>query len=139
MNWTSISTNLVANGPVHAFAISNGFLFAGTNNGVWRLPLSVNTIDPGWVHSPETFSLTQNFPNPFNPATTIRYSMPNRSQVLLTVYNTVGQKVATLVQEQQEAGSYEVKFDGSALASGVYFYRLQAGSFMQTRKLLLLR
>jgi hypothetical protein len=138
-NWTSISTNLVANGPVHAFAISNGFLFAGTNNGVWRLPLSVNTVDPGWVHSPETFSLTQNFPNPFNPSTTIRYALPHRSHVTLTVFNTLGQQVAQLVNGDIDAGNHEIQFNATNLASGVYFYRIQAGSYVETRKLCLIR
>jgi hypothetical protein len=88
---------------------------------------------------PVSFTLAQNYPNPFNPATTIRYTLPHRSQVLLAVYNTLGQRVAALVQGQEEAGSYEVKFDGSNLASGVYFYRLQAGTYVETKKLLLLR
>jgi len=70
---------------------------------------------------------------------TIRYALPHKSQVLLAVYNTLGQQVATLVQGLKEAGSYEVKFDGTALASGVYFYRLQTSNYVETRKLLLLR
>jgi Secretion system C-terminal sorting domain len=85
------------------------------------------------------YSLEQNYPNPFNPSTTIRYGIPMRSNVSLIVYNTLGQRVAALVQGQQEAGSYEVKLDASELASGVYFYRLQAGTYVETKKLLLLR
>jgi hypothetical protein len=88
---------------------------------------------------PQQFSLVQNYPNPFNPVTTIRYGLPHRSDVKLTVYNTVGQTVTTLVQESQEAGYHEVKFDASNLASGVYFYRLQAGTFVATKKLLLMK
>jgi hypothetical protein len=89
--------------------------------------------------TPQDFLLGQNYPNPFNPTTTIRYALPYRSRVNLTVYNTLGQQVAIPIHAQQEAGSYEVKFDGSALASGVYFYRLQTGGFVDTKKLLLLR
>jgi len=88
---------------------------------------------------PRTAELEQNYPNPFNPSTTIRYALPHKAQVLLTVFNTLGQQVATLVHRQEEAGIYEVKFDGSGLASGVYFYRLQTGSFVETKKLLLLK
>ena len=85
------------------------------------------------------YTLEQNYPNPFNPTTTIRYGLSHRSHVLITVYNTLGQKVTELVNGEIEAGSHEVKFDGSNLASGVYFYRLQAGSYTETKKLLLVR
>jgi hypothetical protein len=88
---------------------------------------------------PVRMTLHQNYPNPFNPSTTIRYGLPHKSTVQLTVFNTLGQQVAVLEQGEKEAGYHEVKFDGTGLSSGVYFYRLQAGDFVQTRKLLLLR
>jgi len=89
--------------------------------------------------TPGGVTLSQCFPNPFNPSTTIHYALPHRSQVFLAVFNALGQQVATLVQAEQDAGSYDVKFDGSALASGMYFYRMQSGSFTETKKLLLIR
>jgi len=88
---------------------------------------------------PASFALQQNYPNPFNPSTVIRYGLPNRTHVSLAVFNTLGQQVALLQNGEQEAGYQEVKFDGSPLSSGVYFYRIEAGSFVQTRKLLLLK
>jgi hypothetical protein len=88
---------------------------------------------------PAVFSLAQNFPNPFNPETTIRYGLPSRSYVLLAVYNTLGERVAVIAEGEQESGFHEVRFDGSALASGVYYYRLQAAGFVQTKKLSLLK
>lgn len=88
---------------------------------------------------PVRYALEQNYPNPFNPATTIRYSLPHKSQVSLTVYNTLGQQVATLVDGSQEAGYHDVRFDGSRLSSGMCFYRLHAGDFIQSKKCLLLK
>jgi WD40 repeat protein len=87
----------------------------------------------------ESIFLAQNYPNPFNPSTTIRYGLPSRSHVTLTVFNALGQQVATLVEGEQEAGFHEAVFDASGLASGVYLYRLTAGSFVDTRKLILVR
>jgi hypothetical protein len=85
------------------------------------------------------FELYDSYPNPFNPSTTIRYALPYSSNVALAVFNALGQQVATLVNGIQQAGYHEVKFDGSNLASGVYFYRIQAGSFVQAKKLILVR
>ena len=83
------------------------------------------------------FMLSQNYPNPFNPSTTIRYGLPHKSVVELNVYNALGQQVDLLARGEREAGYHEVRFDGGTLPSGVYFYRLQAGSFVETRRLLL--
>jgi hypothetical protein len=88
---------------------------------------------------PSDYSLSQNYPNPFNPSTTIRYALPTRSQVTLAVFNTLGQHVALLLQREQEAGYHEAVFNASDLASGVYLYRLQAGDFVQTKRLVLVR
>jgi len=96
-------------------------------------------VGPGGSTLPGGYVLLQNYPNPFNPTTTIRYGVPRQSAVTLSVFNTLGQQVATLVNETQAAGYHEVKFDGSNLASGVYFYRLTAGYFVATNRLLLLR
>jgi hypothetical protein len=83
--------------------------------------------------------LDQNYPNPFNPTTTIGYALPWRSRVTLSVYTALGQIVTTIVNGEEQAGYHEVRFDGIGLASGVYFYRLQAGSFVKTMKALILR
>ena len=91
------------------------------------------------VSAPQKFALAQNYPNPFNPATTIRYGLPARAHVTLSVYNTLGERVIDLINGDIDAGYHEVKFDGSGLASGVYFYRLQAGTFVEAKKLVLLR
>ena len=88
---------------------------------------------------PALFWLSQNYPNPFNPSTTIRYCLPNRLHVTLTVYNTLGQQVAVLQNGEQQAGFHELQFDASGLASGVYLYRLQAGDFISTKRMLILK
>jgi hypothetical protein len=125
---------------VHTFTIDNaGYAYAGTNNGVWRRQLSqiVSVSQP--PEFPKAIRLDQNYPNPFNPSTTIRYALPQRSLVTLSVFNTLGQEVATLVQGEYEADFHEVTFDASSLPSGMYFYRLRAGDFVETKKLLVLR
>jgi hypothetical protein len=88
---------------------------------------------------PIAFALEQNYPNPFNPSTIITYELPRASRVTLTVYDILGREVSLLVNEKKDAGVHEVTFDAAGLASGVYFYRLQAGSFVDTKKLLLVR
>ena len=100
-----------------------------TLNGIDRIPSDV----------PKAFSLSQNYPNPFNPTTTIRYHLADNSHVRLTVWNMLGRRIATLVDENQPKGVYQVTFNASRLASGVYFYRLQAGSKMFVKKMMLMK
>jgi photosystem II stability/assembly factor-like uncharacterized protein len=116
--------------------------YLGTRGGgVWKRQLSemVVSATKETTALPEMWELLQNFPNPFNPTTAIRFSLPRRSYVRLAVYNTLGQEVTHLINGEVDAGPHEIKFDASNLPSGVYFYRLQAGSFTGTKRLLLVR
>jgi len=88
---------------------------------------------------PVQYALFQNYPNPFNPSTKITYTIPELSFITLKVYDVLGKEIATLVNEEKPAGNYEVEFDSSELTSGIYFYRLQAGSFVETKKMILLK
>ena len=88
---------------------------------------------------PRVYRLIQNYPNPFNPSTTIRYELPKATNVSLKIFNTLGQQVAALVNEKEEAGSYEVQWSASNVPSGVYLYRLQAGDYVETKKLVVLK
>jgi hypothetical protein len=89
--------------------------------------------------APSVFSLSRNYPNPFNPGTAISYQLPVNSFVTLKVYDVLGNEVATLVNEEKQVGEYEIEFDGSTLTSGIYFYQLQAGSFVETKKMMLMK
>lgn len=89
--------------------------------------------------APVEYNLSQNYPNPFNPATVIKYSIANAGMVSLKIYNTMGQEVATLVNEAKEIGSYEVNFDAQKLSSGVYFYEINSGNFTSTKKMILMK
>jgi 1,4-alpha-glucan branching enzyme len=88
---------------------------------------------------PKNYALDQNYPNPFNPSTTINYALPKSEKVTITVFNMIGQKVATLINKKQEAGFHSVNFEASNLASGMYIYRIKAGSFSQIKKLTLIK
>ena len=119
------------------------FISYNTNKliGVWRRPLSdiittfAQAIDP----LPINYFISQNYPNPFNPSTKISYALPNTGMIKIKVFDLLGQEIATLVNEEKQAGYYEVNFNASSLPSGVYLYRIQSGSFMQTRKMILLK
>jgi hypothetical protein len=108
--------------------------------GLWVLNNRIaTTVDEYPSQSRVTFSLSQNYPNPFNPTTTITFALPVKSFVSLKIFDVLGREVATLVSEELSTGKYSTQWNAAGLGSGVYFYRLQAGSFMETKKLLLLR
>lgn len=96
-------------------------------------------IKPIGGNVPKVFALRQNYPNPFNPVTNIEFDLPRSEFVRLIIFNTLGQEVKTLVNEKKEAGSYRVDFDASNLPSGAYFYRITAGDFVQTNKMILVK
>ena len=95
--------------------------------------------DEGSLLTPNKYDLAQNFPNPFNPATSIRYSIPQASVVTLKVYDILGNEVANLVNEEKDQGVYTVTFNAGGLSSGIYFYTLRADGFVQTKKMLLIK
>ncbi len=107
-----------------------------TVNGGWGSPTS--TSDPA-AGAPDTYRLLSNYPNPFNPSTTIRYELPRASYVKLGVCDVLGREVAVLVNDAKDAGYHSVSFDAAGLASGMYFYRLQAGDFVSTKRMLVLK
>ena len=137
LGWVPQSSVWLAH-PIYSLALNDSYLFAGTNNGVWRLwypdtTLSVNNFK----EVPGGFVLEQNYPNPFNPVTTISYTLPVDEKVLIKVYDVLGKEVAELVNEFKTAGKHSIQFNGSNLSSGVYFYSIIAGSYHQTKKLIL--
>ena len=119
---------------------ANGYIFAGTANGVYRRNLenllSINKISK---LVPTSYLLHQNYPNPFNPVTKIKFDIPKSSFVKMVVYNSLGHEVATLVNEKLGAGSYETNWDGSGYPSGIYFYKLVTDKFVEVKKMALIK
>ncbi len=100
---------------------------------------SSTQIDPASVDTPESIRLEQNYPNPFNPVTKISYTIPRTQYTILKVYDILGKEVKTLVNEIKQPGTYEVGFDGSNFASGVYFYRIESGEYFESRRMIILK
>ena len=146
-SWRLMSTGLNG-GAINSLEVQpdetgGGNLFAAVGtSGVWRRPLSemiVTAINPGCAGIPNTYALNQNYPNPFNPSTSIQYDLPAASFTTLKIFNVLGQEVSVLVNEVKNAGTHTVTWNASAFSSGVYLCRLQAGVFIETKKLLLLK
>jgi len=119
------------------------FNFDITSDGwlYWKdsIPDTGTTDVQNEITLPVSYTLHQNYPNPFNPSTTIQYGIKDRSLVELVLYDVLGRQVEVLVQEEQDAGYYKIHFNAGSLASGIYFYRLQAGSFVETKKMVLMK
>ncbi len=140
-NATGIFSFIINDPSVEAIAVTATNPLAGMTSGFARL--NIVTAVENENNIPTEFSIDQNFPNPFNPSTRIRYSIPygkvERSRVTLKVFDVLGNEVATLVNEEKPAGSYEIDFNTDELSSGVYFYRMTAGKFTEMKKMILLR
>ena len=120
---------------------ASGYLFAGMDYyGVYKsINKVVTNVEEYIPEIPEDFFLYSNYPNPFNSSTKIKYQIPFQSTVSLKVYDILGNEIATLVNEVEPAGKYEVGFTENNLPSGIYFYTLQAGNYTQTKKMILLK
>jgi len=133
-----------------AYILAKGFGLVEIQGTQWRTELVYAKIDGieygtpvGNIKEesslPKEFVLTQNYPNPFNPTTIIKYDIPGFSFITLKVYDVLGKEIATLVNDEKPAGSYEVEFSAIGLPSGIYFYKLQAGNFIETKKMVLMK
>jgi hypothetical protein len=144
-NWSEVSAGLPGFNfwPLYNTLVVNGthLFITVENRGVWRRPLSemITSIKPLTCEVLQDYLLYQNYPNPFNPSTRITYSIPARSNVSLKIFDLLGSEVSELVNGEIEAGNYEVEFNAANLPSGVYFYQLQAGEFISTKKMILLK
>ena len=122
------------------YTVNAGFKNPSKKWGSTSAVINVTGIDEELVGlTPETFALYNNYPNPFNPATKIRFAIPQSTFTVLKVYSILGEEVASLVNELKTPGIYEINFDGSNLSSGTYLYKLQAGNFVETKKMILLK
>ena len=139
-SWTEINNGLTSAVVLSLAINSTGHIFAGTSGGgVFRSLESTTSVREVAGQLPSSFFLGQNYPNPFNPLTIIEYSLPRSGDVSLIIYNLLGEEVARLVDGFQQAGEYNTNWNASKISSGTYFYRLQAGDFVQTRKMLHLK
>ena len=139
--WAAANAGL-ASTSISALIASGSNLFAGAADGtVWRRPLSemIVSVEKSVNGLPTSFALFQNYPNPFNPGTTIQYTLPKPIRVTLKIYNVLGELIAAPVDERQDAGNHQVRWNASNVPTGIYFYRLQTPEFDETKKMIVLQ
>jgi hypothetical protein len=146
INWTRRNEGLYNPPTINSFCILNNYIFAGTGGfGVYRRPLSeLVGIQPISSEIPEEFSLSQNYPNPFNPETKIKFEIPiskseTNSKTEIRIYDISGKLIETLVKENLSPGTYEVTWSAANYSSGVYFYKLVSGNYVNTKKMILIK
>lgn len=140
-SWTKISTGLPNSNYLYSLAILNGTMYAGTSgNAVWKRPLSdVTAVEEIVGNLPTEFMLSQNYPNPFNPSTNFEFRIANLGFVKLSVFDILGREVVTLVNESLQPGTYRVSWNAADQPSGIYYYRLRAGAYSETKKMMLVK
>jgi photosystem II stability/assembly factor-like uncharacterized protein len=140
INWQEINSGLNGASLGCLIITDDDYLLAGTGSiGVYRSVNKTTSVENSFVEIPNSILLDQNYPNPFNPTTKIRYQVPQFSKVSLKVFDILGNEIVKLVDQEKPAGIYEIDFDGSGLSSGIYFYQLNAGEYIQTKKMILLK
>ena len=140
-SWINKNQGINNNDTVNTLFIANSYIFAGISHRfAWKRTLT-EALDVRNLSTeiPNEYTLSQNYPNPFNPTTNINYKLPKDGFIKLVVYDALGREMETLVNEKQTAGTYEATFDASKLTSGIYFYRLTAENFSETKKMLLIK
>lgn len=138
-SWTEINQGL-GKITVKALHVKDNYIYAGTENGVWRRLMSeITAVEKISSEIPSQFNLFQNYPNPFNPSTIIKYELKTQSHVKLSISNILGETVLRAVDNFQPAGFYQYEFNASNLSSGFYFCKLAVGNYSETKKMVLIR
>jgi len=143
VKWVHFGDNLKNVACRSVYILPSGYALVGSSGGsIYRsqsiLPNKVTSVDKPKLNV-ASYSLSQNYPNPFNPSTEINYTIPKLSFVNIIIYNAIGMEVSQLINQQQSSGTYSVTWEPDNLPSGIYFYKITAGDFVQTRKMILLK
>jgi photosystem II stability/assembly factor-like uncharacterized protein len=137
-NWIDITSNMNLI-TIRKFLLYENELYLATDESVWKSnPDSLTSVTEDDI-KPKEYFLSQNYPNPFNPSTTIKYSLAQTGRITLSIYDLLGREVVKLIDEEKPAGEYETKWNASSYPSGVYFIKMQAGEFSETRKVVLVK
>ena len=141
LNWENIGTGLPFLNSIEKLIVYNSKMLAATSNGLWQRNISeiVVGVESQGASLPQAYKLYQNYPNPFNPRTVISYELRVTSFVSLNIFDISGKHITNLVNKKEDAGNYSIDFSGEGLPSGIYIYRLTAGDFTETKKMILLK